>query len=157
MIEIRKARKEELSGLIPVYKEVFRKHGIFTKKPEDMLDYLENAEGEFIIAIDDAKNQVVGGVLAVKTEPDKGHVLARFKHIGIGKDYQGQGVGKGLIKEAEKEIGKGKVEIHVSENEKDAIAFYEKQGYIIEGRLSNHYRDNETCYILGKSIEEREV
>lgn len=152
MIEIRKARKDELSGLIPVYNQAFSKHGIFSKEPEKIMDYLENAKGEFIIAIDDTKHEVMGGVLVVKTEPDKGHVLARLKHFAVAQNYRGQGIGKGIIKDAEKEIGKAKVEIHVSENETDAIAFYEKQGYVIEGKLSNHYRDDETCYILGKNL-----
>ena len=152
MIEIRKARKDELSGLILVYKQAFSKHGIFSKEPEEIIDYLENAMGEFIIAIDDSKQEVVAGILAVKTEPDKDHVIARLKHFAVAQAYQGQGIGKGMIKEAERVIGKAKVEIHVSENEKDAIVFYEKQGYVIEGKLLNHYRDDETCYILGKSL-----
>ena len=42
----------------------------------------------------------------------------------------------------------GKIEIHVSENEKDALPFYEKMGYAIQGELPDHYRMDEICFIL---------
>ena len=153
MIEIRKARNEELKGLIPIYKKGFAKHGIFSKPDKEILHYMEKAEGDFIIAISKTENKVLGGLLIVKNMPDTGHTLARFKHIVIAEEFQGQGIGKSLIKYSEREIGNGKIEIHVSDNEKYALEFYKHMGYRIEGELPDHYRLGETCFILGKTLK----
>ena len=153
MIEIRQGKKDELSGLIPIYKEEFSRHGIFSKDAEAIMDYLENVDGRFMIAIDAVEHKVLGGLLVTIKEPDKGHTLARFKHIAVAEAHRGQGLAEGLFKEAEKMLDNAKIEIHVSENEKDALPFYERMGFEKEADLKDHYRMGERCYIMGKTLE----
>ncbi len=147
---IKKPDTEEIKQLIKVYKEVFPVHNIFQKPEEEIFNYLETASGELLVAIEDDK--VTGGLWIVYEEQLPDFTRARIKHLAVAKDYQGKGVGSVLLKEAEKISKKGKIEIHVSENEKDALEFYKKNGYEIEGELKSHYRPGETCYILGKVI-----
>jgi ribosomal protein S18 acetylase RimI-like enzyme len=152
MIDIREARKDELSGLIPIYAEAFDKHGIFKRPAEQVLEYLENVTGDFIIAFDENDNRIIGGLLLVIRKPDTGHRLANIKHFAVAKEFIGEGIGKGLLREAERRVGEGKIEIHASTEENDAIGFYKHMGFVEEGRLSDHYRKGETCVILGKSV-----
>jgi len=57
-----------------------------------------------------------------------------------------------LIKAAEEEVGKGKIEIKIAESEKVGPSFFKKLGYKVEGKLNSHYRQGELCYILGRVI-----
>ena len=147
-MEIRKASKEELKDLVSLYKKAFEIHGIFQKPEDEVLKYLENADGEFIVAVEDGK--IVGGLLIVTRETYKGHKIIRFKHVAVAEEYRHKGVGSALIKKAEEIAGKGKIELHVVEGDK--VEFYKKNGYEIEGELKSHYRPGETCFVLGKVI-----
>jgi RimJ/RimL family protein N-acetyltransferase len=63
--------------------------------------------------------------------------------IGVLADYRGQGVGEALIRAAlQKATLKGltRIELTVFENNKPAIALYEKLGFIVEGTHKNKSR-----------------
>ena len=151
-MEIRKAEKQELKELIPIYKDVFKKHNIFKKPDQEVQKYLEAAKGIFLVAVEYEK--IVGGLLIVIELSNPRHKRTRFKHIAVAEGYRDKGIGSALLKAAEKLTRTGKVEIHLSENEKDALNYYKKNGYKIEGKLSSHYRLGEICYILGKEVEQ---
>lgn len=149
-MEIRTAQKQDLEKLAKLYKDTFKVHNIFQKPVKDIIQYLENAEGELIIALEN--NEVIGGILVKIGNSTEGHKRSRLKHIAIKKEFQNKGAGSALLKTAENMIVTGKVEIHVAELEKDAVEFYKKNGYNVEKELESHYRTGETCYILGKVL-----
>jgi ribosomal protein S18 acetylase RimI-like enzyme len=146
---IRKIKKQELEDLIPLFRDAFDEHGLFYKPDPEVMEYLNRRyeEGTFLVAVEEDK--LVGTLLVLSKEPTPGHILAGFKHIAVAQKYQGKGIGTELLKEAEKIIGKGKIEIHTVG---DLTDYYVKRGYAIEGELKSHYRPGETCYILGKVI-----
>ncbi|MFC1697433.1 GNAT family N-acetyltransferase [Nanoarchaeota archaeon] len=167
MTEIKKLNKEQLKELIPIYKETFKVHNIFEQEDNKILEYLEYTlekttknDGCIFGAIVD--NKIVGALILSKFQTGKdNHSLWKFRHVAIKEDQQGKGVGSLLIAEAEKElqnliqnnkIKTAKIEITVSENEVRAVEFYEKNGFKVEGSLTNHYRWNETTFLLGKSV-----
>ena len=167
-IIIRDGSGDELLGLTKVYKSVFQKHNVFQKEDSEVRDYLRTVEkiqsavgGGFLIAL--LGNRLVGGVLLKRSSIDLlgKHTLWKFNHLAVAKDFHNIGVGKALVKSAEDkikaliqsgEINSAKVEIGVSDNEKEAIDFYKKIGFELEGSLRNHYRYGETVHILGKEI-----
>ena len=79
--------------------------------------------------------------------------LISFKHLAVAKACQGKNIGTALLNEAEKIAGKGKVEIHVGGLESGALIFYKKNGYKKEGELKSHYREGESCFVMGKVLE----
>ena len=147
---IKKPDTEELKQLVKMYKESFPVHNVFQKPEDEVINYLETVEGELLVAVEDDK--VVGGVLVVIKKPNPDHTLARIKHIAVAKEHQHKGVGSELLKEAEKMIGKGKVEIHMAEAVGEPLEFYTKNGYEVEGELKSHYRPGEKCTVLGKVL-----
>ncbi|MBW2995943.1 GNAT family N-acetyltransferase [Candidatus Woesearchaeota archaeon] len=152
-MKIDKPNTEELKQLVKIYKEVFEIHNIFQKPEDEVVSYLETVgvEGELLVAVED--DRVAGGLLVTYEEQIPGHTRARVKHLAVTKDFQSKGVGSELLKKADEIVGKGKIEIHVSENEKNALDFYKRNGYEVEGQLKSHYRPGEKCYILGKVLE----
>jgi len=147
---IRKANEGDLMPLIKVYKEVFKVHNVFEKSEDEILEYLKQFFGNILVAEEDGK--VVAGLVMVKKKYAKWS-LFDFKHIAVAKDYQNKDIGTALLKEAENIAGKGKVEIRVGEREATAAEFYEKNGYKKEGELKSHYRQGETCFVMGKVLE----
>ena len=148
--KIKQPDTEELKQLVKVYKEVFTVHNIFEKSEDEIFNYLETAEGEILVAIEDDK--VVGGLLIVYEEQQPEFKRARFKHVAVAKDYQNKGIGSALLKEAEKIVEKGKIEIHVTQGAAEPVDFYLKNSYKVEGELESHYRPGEKCTIVGKVI-----
>ncbi len=150
-MEIRTAKQEDLNELAKIYKDTFKTHNIFSKSEEEIVKYLENIEGELLIAVED--NQVIGGILVKIDYSTEDHKRSRLKHIAVKKEFQDKRIGSALLKTAENMIITGKIEIHVSELEKESLKFYKFHGYKVEGELKSHYRPNEKCYILGKVLE----
>jgi RimJ/RimL family protein N-acetyltransferase len=145
-MELKKANNEELKELVPIFKEFFPVHAIFTKSDEEIMQYLSDFKGDILIAHKDSK--VIGGIAIERKH--YGHVLALFKHIA--SKGGSKKIVKEMVQEAEKIANAGKIEIHIAEGEKIAHGFFKRSGYKLEGKLRAHYRPNEICYILGKVI-----
>jgi ribosomal protein S18 acetylase RimI-like enzyme len=80
------------------------------------------------------------------------HILGELT-IAVHPDYQGQGVGKALFTELLRRVEQerpdiSRVELIARESNRKAIAFYQKLGFQIEGRLANRIRS-----IDGNSFE----
>ena len=147
-MEIKIADKNEVKELIPIFKEVFEIHNIFTKSDEEIEKYLMNLfeEGKFAVVIED---EVIAGCYFVKED------TWRIKHFGVKEEHQNQGVGRDLLNFVEKEIGQDEIDekkiiIKVSQNEFGSIEFYERNGYMVIEEMPDYYRDKETVFILQK-------
>ncbi|MBD3310714.1 GNAT family N-acetyltransferase [Candidatus Woesearchaeota archaeon] len=167
MVEIREAESSELAALIPVYKEAYQEHLIFKKKTDaDIIEYMQKAHadaaadgGGFIIAL--LNDEVVGGLLLRKSLQGDSHSRWKIRHVAVMEKYRDQDIGTELLQAAEQKlvelIKKGdfitaKAEVSVAEGEKEAVDFYEKAGFKLEGTRADHYRLGENVYLLGKTI-----
>jgi len=165
---IKDAEEPELNELVNICKSVFTRHNIFQKEFEKVLEYKKEIHkrhsdvgGGFIVA--KIEDKVIGGVLLKRVSEDlKGkHIVWRLNHLAVSEEYSGEGIGSGLVNAAEQKIkdlineekmNTAKIELGVSENEKDAVEFYNKLGFEVEGELKSHYRHGELVYVLGKEI-----
>ncbi len=144
-VEIGSATVSDLKDLIPVYKEVFKVHNIFSKSEDEILKYLEEKVADFLVAKVDGK--VVGGVLV--QEVNGGW---RLSHFVVGSGFRDLNIGSNLLKAAEKKIGSGKITIHISQNEEVALPFFKKMGFVVEKEEVGYYRPGEKVYFLVKKI-----
>ena len=149
-MNIRKLQEGDFKKLIPIYRKFFPVHAVFTKSDEEIMQHLEKMKqrGEFLIAEDNGK--IKGALIIVKRTIDA-HTTAELKRIAAKTPIRK--VMAELIKEAENEVGKGKIEIMIAETEKVKPSFFKKLGYKVEGKLRSHYRLGEICYSLGKEVE----
>ena len=150
MADVRVAKPEEIKELVPIYKTSYTEHNIFMKDDNEVRNYLESLRGTFIVGIADGK--IVGGLCVQRSVTASNHVLAKFMHFAVHKGYRRQGIGTSIFKAAEKAVGRGKIELFVSEKSMEFMEFYKKLGYGVEGELKSHFRPNERCYVLGKVI-----
>lgn len=153
MMEIRKIKTKEIEQLVPLYKHAFPVHNIFTKPDKDIVEYLKRLGAEFIVASEDGK--IIAALAITRKENTylgKTHTLASLKHLAVHESHRGKGLGSKMLSYAESSLGRAKVEIKVACPIKKK--FYEKNGYLTEGKLRSHYRPGETCYVMGKILEE---
>ena len=72
--------------------------------------------------------------------------------IWINKDYRGRGIGKYLVRFAEqKAISEGIIRAKLCTFDFQALAFYEKLGYIIYGKLDD-FPEGHSFYYLKKDL-----
>lgn len=166
-IIVKDGTRDDLRGLVSIYKKSFKKHNIFQKSAFRVEEYLLDKHrrnhkfgGGFIVAKKD--RNTIGGILLTWKESDiKGkHSRWKFNHLVVDKLFSRLGIGKKLLDAAtdkiknlikEKRFRTAKIEINVAQ--KQSLEFYKKSGFGLEGKLKNHYRLNETSHVLGKVIK----
>jgi ribosomal protein S18 acetylase RimI-like enzyme len=144
MVIVREAKPADFNELINVYRREFGSGHILHTEDADSL---AKSGVRYLVCVENGT--VIGGMAMTKTI-HANHSLAKFMHFAVLKDYKE--ARDTLLVEAEKNVGKGKIEIYVSERETPDIEFYMQHGYSIEGELTNHYSMSETCFVLGKTI-----
>jgi|GEM_PF-4792252 len=144
-VEIVSATVDDLKALIPVYKEVFKVHDIFTKSDAEIISYFEKVVDDFLVAKINGKT--VGGVLVKKKDDEW-----RINHLVVADGYRDLNIGSYLLKAAESRIGSGKISVHLSANEEAALPFYKKMGFSVEKEEVGYYRPGEKVFFLVKEI-----
>ena len=82
MIKMENAKPSELKELIPILKEAYKVHNIFSKSEKDIEKYMKGLEGTWAVAKNE-KGKIVAGCFVGK----KGN-LWRVKHLGVAKKFQ---------------------------------------------------------------------
>ena len=118
---------QKINTTHPLFKEVFALREEVLRKPMGLSLYNEDTSADIpddtFVALSDGK--VIGCVLC-KVAKEK---VIKLRQMAVADHWQGKGVGKMLIENAEnnaRENGFEKIELHARQN---AIAFYEKLGY----------------------------
>ena len=150
-MKIRKIQKEDRKQIIPLLEQVSRLHikrraDIFkTKKYQDIdkyaLELISNKEKITFVA--EQENKILG-IIVLKIKEVKNHINLKdsktlwVDELCVNKENRGEGIGKQLInkaKEIAKELNCIRLELNCWEMNKEAIAFYEKQGMQTQRRI----------------------
>jgi len=100
-----------------------------------------------LIALDDAK---VVGFVSYGDFRDSARIAGEIFALYVLKDYYGKGVGQQLIQAAFAALdGYQEIVLWVLEDNKRAIAFYEKMGFVFDGQ--------EKVIDLGKAVKEKRM
>lgn len=79
-------------------------------------------------------------------------LLARHYSLATHPDYRGQGVGEGLLAEAERRCGKAGARLEIRTDNPSARKLYEKCGYHIKGRRESFYEDGAAALEMIKPL-----
>ena len=150
-IKIRKIQKGDMKKIIPLLEQVSTLHinmrpDIFKEKTEanmekEILDIINNEEKISFVA---EENEKILGIIVLKIKEVINHINLKnskvlwIEELCVDENNRGKGIGKILINNA-KEIAKDlkceRLELNCWEANKDAIAFYEKQGMKSQRRI----------------------
>ncbi|HEY7196866.1 MAG TPA: GNAT family N-acetyltransferase [Gaiellaceae bacterium] len=98
------------------------------------------------------------GRLSISRDPHPASRHVADVGLLVAKDYRRRGIGRALMLAAEewgRDIGLGKIELHVFPHNEAAIALYDSLGYEREGLRRRHYRrgaDYVDAILMAKEI-----
>ena len=155
MFSVRHAQKEDFKGIFELYKKVAAHiQGIARVESEITEKYISHfmesalANGvELVVTNDQHENKIIAEVHCYKLFPQVfNHVLSELT-IVVDPDFHGLGIGKKIfthllefIKKNRKDILR--LELIARESNKTAISFYQKIGFVIEGRFENRIKSD---------------
>ena len=165
MVSIEVPSKKDFPAMAQLYKAAFTTHELFQQAEKKVVQYLENVDGNFLVAREGDKGI---GALLWTMKITNGHALVRIRHFAVKPSEKGKGIGIIMLEDIDKKmqelkkekVASIKIEAHVAETEKvfataqekDDLEFWQRNGFKIEGKLQDHYREGEICYIMGKII-----
>jgi ribosomal-protein-alanine acetyltransferase len=103
----------------------------------------------FIVA--EKAHKIVGFLIGARITTENAKVLM----LSVSKQYRKQGVGSELLIRFLKETSKKKVkivELEVRIDNKKAIDFYKKHGFIIKTKIRKFYQNGKTAYTMSKQL-----
>ena len=147
---ISQIHKDDVSKVIPLFKEHFKTHNIFSKPDEEITVYLENLiETCPLFAGENC------ALFIVKKGGNDSHGIWKFRHFAFNEDDEAVALLAFAEKYISEQLPTSKIELTIAQTE-PGHDFFLKCGYTQEGALENHYRWGETCFILSKSIKNKE-
>lgn len=114
--------------------------------------FLEELNGRFsVYRVAIEENKAVG-YMGMWILADEGHIT----NVAVGKNYRGKGIGSALVKDfirmaEEKDLAFLTLEVRVSN--KNAIALYEKHGFLEVGRRKKYYENTEDAILMTKFLK----
>ncbi|HLC72208.1 MAG TPA: hypothetical protein VJH37_01360 [Candidatus Nanoarchaeia archaeon] len=150
---IRQGFEQDLERLVNLYKTFFTVHNQFQQPAAEVVAYLQEQLKTNPLLVSETKGVYDGALFLVRIgqSSDETHKIWKFRHFA----YLSEDIGAKLLKAAEDDVQKlsdtVKIELTIAATE-PGLDFYLNHSYVKEGRLKDHYRAGELCYILGKSF-----
>ncbi len=126
-ISIRPYRNTDLNELILLMDELgypLDRHDL-----QGNIEMIFKREGAILVA--EKESQIIASICAITDVRLAEGVYGEIVSLIVSKDYRNMGVGRKLVAEAEKWLGKyvGKIRVRANTVRGDAHKFYERQGY----------------------------
>jgi len=153
--EIRRCERDDVRAVIDINMETLPEHY------SDYFYYEILAEFPETFLVAEVDGAIVGYVMC-RIEYGFSHLkklgLARKGHIvsiAVSEQHRGRGVGTMLVKVSQdamvqKTATESYLEVRVTNNE--AIALYQRLGYIVASRLEAYYKDGEAALVMASKI-----
>jgi len=96
-------------------------------------------------------HKIVGFIIGVKTNIDTTRILM----LAVAKQHRRYGVGKSILTQFLKEVALQnikQVELEVRIDNKQAISFYQKNGFNVIDALTKFYQNGEDAYLMKRAI-----
>jgi len=105
----------------------------------------------FRVAKEGVTRDVLGFIVAAKEPGLRANVLL----FAVDPGLQGQGIGRALLRDVQRSLTLDEVralELQVRSDNRRAIEFYRREGFIVVGRESGVYRDGADALAMSKSL-----
>jgi len=149
---LRPGQPGDRARILSLYKKVSRSNdGLARTYDEITEEYVEEfvtkslRDGLQYVMEDPDSHDIIGEIHCYKLSPKVfGHILSELT-VAVDPDHQGGGIGKALFRALLKEVMENRkdilrIELIARESNKKAIEFYQRLGFVIEGRLTNRIR-----------------
>jgi ribosomal-protein-alanine N-acetyltransferase len=136
----------EINEILEIERNAFEKKETFPK--EYFLELSKKWPEGFLVAKLDG--EIVGYAIGEKNK-DSGLIIS----VAVKKEWRRRGIGRKLMEKLLENFKKGGMRIvflHVREENKEAINFYQALGFKIRELVENYYSNGEDAYLMEKSL-----
>jgi ribosomal-protein-alanine N-acetyltransferase len=136
----------EINEILEIERNAFEKKEAFPK--EYFLELSKKWPEGFLVAKLDG--EIVGYAIGEKNK-DSGLIIS----VAVKKEWRRRGIGRKLMEKLLENFKKGGIKIvflHVREENKEAINFYQALGFKIRELVENYYSNGEDAYLMEKSL-----
>jgi ribosomal-protein-alanine N-acetyltransferase len=136
----------EINEILEIEKNAFEKKEVFPKGY--FLELSKKWPEGFLVA--KLSGEIVGYAIGEKNK-DSGLIVS----VAVKKEWRKRGIGRRLIEkllENFKKEGMKIVFLHVREENKEAINFYQALGFKIIELVENYYSNGENAYLMEKTL-----
>ena len=145
MFEIRQVNPQEIFSVIKIaYESLPERYN-----PTIFNFFYESFPKGFLVA--EKNKKLIGFIIGTKTS-DK---TVRIPMLAIRNAYRRNGIGSALLNKLFEKIIRENiqfVDLEVKTNNKVAIEFYKKHGFVISEKVSSFYKTGEDAYIMKRSL-----
>jgi ribosomal-protein-alanine N-acetyltransferase len=145
-LSIEKFDPSNLNEILEIEKNSFEKKEAFPK--EYILELSKKWPEGFLVA--KLGGEILGYVIGEKGK-DSGLIVS----VAVKKEWRRKGIGRRLIEkllENFKKEGMKIIFLHVREENRDAINFYQALGFKIIELIENYYSNGENAYLMEKNL-----
>jgi ribosomal-protein-alanine N-acetyltransferase len=143
---IEKFDSSNLNEILEIEKDAFEKREIFPK--EYFLELSKKwPEGCLVAKLN---KEIVGYIIGEKNK-DSGLIVS----VAVKKEWRKRGIGTKLIEKLLENFKKEGIKIvflHVREENKETINFYQSLGFKIRELVYNYYSNGENAYLMEKNL-----
>jgi ribosomal-protein-alanine N-acetyltransferase len=143
---IEKFEPVEIKEILEIEKDAFKKREIFPA--EYLLGFSKKWPDGFLVA--KIGNEVIGYAIGEKNK-ESGLIIS----IALKKEWRRRGIGKRMVEkllESFKKEGINIIFLHVREENREAINFYQALGFRIRELVENYYSNGENAYLMEKTL-----
>ena len=111
--------------------------------------FYESFPEGFLVVVDE--QQLIGFLIGIKIAP----TIARVLMLSIQSRYRKQGIGTALLNEflrIMRHLSVTEVELEVRTTNRGALAFYKKQGFLLQHTLKQFYQNGDDAYVMKKKL-----
>ena len=144
-----------LKELIPICREEFGPHNIFSKDGDYIIGYILGVQKEKEILFFVHEDKVIGETVFENKDESvsEDHTIWNLKHFALSKGLPAD-VERGVMDKIEESLMEKsksiKIQLNLSEREDRAIERFQRFGFSLEGTLKDHYQVGENMYVYSK-------
>lgn len=145
MLYIRRVQPDDIFPVIALAFETLPER----YNPSIFTQFYESCPEGFFVALSD--DSIIGFLIGIRTLP---HV-ARILMLAVRKDYRRQKIGSSLLSsfiEGMKQHKVVRVELEVRTSNRNALMFYQAQGFQVQATLHQFYQNKENAYSMHKEL-----
>ena len=143
-MEIQTANLLDLKALRRLEKDCFEKDAW------PLLDLLAILTWPEVIRFKAVENSEMIGFVGCDPRPSQ--AVAWIATIAVDPRYQGQGIGRMLLRACEEQINLPRMRLSVRTSNYNAISLYEKEGYKMIDMWKRYYSDEEDALVMEKKL-----
>lgn len=143
-MQIQNANVLDLHALRRLEKECFEKDAW------PLLDLFAILTWPDVIRLKAVENEEMIGFIGGDPRPSQS--VAWIATIAVDPRYQGQGIGRMLLRACEEQVKLSRMRLSVRISNHNAISLYEKEGYQTVDVWGRYYSDNEDALVMEKRL-----